>query len=431
MKQSNNSETTCQGIRPSFDVTSTRASAGESSEGVQAPITCTPQVVNCTNIYSGIDTLHLSVFVDLENSILIPEIEAAREIAREYERDAVPFTYFSPQWNVHRSGRRHFRYHLSMADTHVYFNTRSANGKFPTCLIEIGSLSCHCPGPFEVFKQIESFFESSGVVTKRHAVIRVDLSTDFVNVDINELDIDRGDQWISRARNFSVFQNNWNLSGVSLGKGSLMARIYEKRIELNEKKAFSKSDFFNRQWGLMSTDKKTPVVRVEFQFRSDVLREFQSDDDCFSIETLADLKESLNGLWGYASKIWLRQADKAVDRKNKNHSQSTLSFFWSLVQSVDFDADKKNLWRKKKKKDYVNIDALIEQGVGCLVAATAASLEKLEDWKQIPSKAASLIWNRLNYLIKYDMEKIYEKVHVTYNLNNLNPAGLNVTGRFI
>ncbi|WP_321414773.1 hypothetical protein [uncultured Desulfobacter sp.] len=414
----------CQPSLKSGDETTTRVSAGSFSDGVQALITCTPQLVSLSNVYSNIDTLHLSLYADLSGSNILEEIEKARAVARDFEQDCVPFTYFSKQWNVHRSGRRFFTYHISMADTHVYFNNRSVNGNFPTCLIEIGSMSSHLPGAIEVYEQVLKYLKSCDISVKKHHVTRVDLSTDFVNVDFSKLELHHMEKWITRAVSSSVHFTGRTISGMSIGKGNLMCRIYNKRTELKVKRATAKEDFFNRQWGLNSRDQKTPVVRVEFQYRREALTEFKTDD-LERIETLDDLKKSLNGLWAYSSKLWAKHCEHDVDRSNNNQSRDAVtSPFWKLVQLVSFDGDNPNLWRKREKAQYVNVEALIDQGVGCLVSAMAATIESVDDFKQIASMASRRVWRELQFRLNYYEEELFQKVQIVFNRNTLNPVGM-------
>jgi len=414
----------CQPAYSSDAETTTRVSAGAFSDGVQALITCTPQLADLSNVYSNIDTLHLSLYADLSGSNILEEIENARAVAREFEQDCVPFTYFSKQWNVHRSGRRFFTYHISMADTHVYFNNRSVHGNFPTCLIEIGSMSSHLPGAFEVYDQVLQYLKSCDIAVKKHHVTRVDLSTDFVNVDFKELDLHNMEKWITRAVSSSVHYTGRNISGMSIGKGNLMCRIYDKRIELKVKRATAKEDFFNRQWGLNSRDQRTPVVRVEFQYRREALTEFKTDD-LERIATLDDLKKSLNGLWGYSSKLWSKHCENEVDRSNNHQSRDAVtSPFWKLVQLVTFDNENPNMWRKREKNQYSNVEALIDQGVGCLCNAMAATLESLDDYKQIALMASNRVWREIQFRLNYYEEEFFQKAQIVFNRNNLNPVGL-------
>ncbi|EIM62136.1 hypothetical protein DespoDRAFT_00090 [Desulfobacter postgatei 2ac9] len=391
-----------------------------SSEGVQALITCTPQLVSLKTVYSNIDTLHLSVYADLSGSNLLEEIEKSREVAREFEKECIPFTYFSPQWNVHRSGRRFFTYHISMADTHIYFNKRSVHGDFPTCLIEIGSMSSHHPGAFSVFEDIKKFLKSCDISIKKHHVTRVDLSTDFVNINFRDLDLHNIEKWITRAIDAHVHYVGRSVSGISIGKGALMCRIYDKRKELNVKQATAKTDFFNRQWGLVSDDKKTPVVRVEFQFRREALKEFKTDD-LYQIDTVDDLQGVLNGLWGYSSKSWAKHCETEVDRSNNNQSRdAVISPFWKLVQLVDFNAENSNLWRHREKNQYINVKALIDQGIGCLTSAVAATIESMDDFKDVAIDASTIVWRELRNRIELHTDELYEKMEIVFNRNNLN-----------
>lgn len=414
----------CQPAFNSAAETTTRVSAGSFSDGVQALITCTPQLASLSNVYSNIDTLHLSLYADLSGSNILEEIEKARDVARDFEQDCIPFTYFSSQWNVHRSGRRFFTYHISMADIHVYFNNRSVHGKFPTCLIEIGSMSSHLPGAFEVYEQILKYLKSCDIAVKKHHVTRIDLSTDFVNVDLKELELHYMERWITRAVSSSIHFTGRNISGISIGKGNLMCRIYDKRTELKIKQATAKEDFFNRQWGLNSRDQTTPVVRVEFQYRREALTEFKTDD-LERIETLDDLKKSLNGLWAYSSKLWAKHCEHDIDRSNNHQSRDAVtSPFWKLVQLASFDGENPNLWRKREKAQHSNVVALIDQGVGCLVSAVAASIECLDDFKQVASIASSMVWRELQFRLNNYEEDLFEKMQIVFNRNHLNPAGV-------
>lgn len=394
------------------------------SDGVQALITCTPQIASLSNIYSGFDTVHLSGYADLSDSVILEEIEKAREVAREFEQDSIPFTYFSPQYNVHRSGRRFFTYHISTADTHIYFNERSVNGNFPTFLIEIGSISSHSPGPFEVFEQIIKYFKSCGISIRKHHVTRVDQSVDFVNIKISDFNLDDVNKWISRARTFSTYYINKALSGITVGKGDSMIRIYEKRTEMNEKRATAKQKFFNRKWGLATDDKTTPIIRIEVQSRRKVLKEFRMDG-VKGIESMDDLEKSKGALFSYfINGDWARHCEEKVDRIHNHQSRFKLSKFWLLVQSVKFDGGQKTLYRHREKNQYINVDAIIDQGVGCLVTAVAATLDSIDDFKQVSNKASSIVWNRLQYKLKFHESELLEKIQIAFNRNHLNPTGI-------
>ena len=401
-----------------------RVSAGAGCPGVQARITCTPQIVNLKETYSNFDTLHLSVYADITNSDLLKEIDKGRMLAREYEKESMPFTFFSPQWNVHRSGRRFFTYHISMADTHVFFNERSVNGTFPTCLIEIGSISAH-QGVDKIYNEIVGFLKSVGVSIRKYYISRVDLSTDFVGLSLEDFDLDNMKKWNTRANHRSVHYSGCQMSGISIGKGDLMARIYNKRKEMIDKKAFHKTEFFNRLWG-EKPDSSVDVIRVEFQFRREVLKEFKTGDDAFQVDTLSDLYQCLDGIWAYCTKSWLKHCETEIDRKNNNHSQAKISQFWALVQSVTFDISKTGsgtIARVRKKPDYMDVQGIIDQGVGCMITAVACRFEDRTDYnfKRLVSQATFELQKRLHHYFEFEMDKLTEKVRRVFNSNNFNP----------
>ncbi|MDA3897577.1 MAG: hypothetical protein PF482_15695 [Desulfobacteraceae bacterium] len=294
-------------LDPSTASAQNHGNGSESDDRGQARITCPPQVVS----HSSIDTLHLSLHADLSKSELLDRIEESRQLARDLELDKVPFTfkYFTVGFNVHRSGRRFFNYHISTADTHIFFNRRNAQGNFPTCLIEIGSQSSWNPGVFKIFKNIESYFQSARIKILKHTISRVDFCTDFIDQPFKDYDFGNVDKWICRANHFGVYYSGRKASGISYGKGNLVLRVYDKRKELSDTRSTAKQEFFNSIW----QDTLSPVTRVEFQIRRETIKEFRFGSGEQKIETIYDLLYAQNEIWSYCSKHWARHTATEVD----------------------------------------------------------------------------------------------------------------------
>jgi len=70
---------------------------------------------------------------------------------------------------------------------------------------------------------------------------------DFLNTDISSLGIEDEDQWVSRVHKFNNHKDRKMLSGITLGKGDIMLKIYEKALELERSK--NKQEVFAYLWG--------------------------------------------------------------------------------------------------------------------------------------------------------------------------------------
>ncbi len=139
------------------------------------------------------------------------------------------------------------------------------------------------------------------------------------------------------------------------------------------------------------------------------------------IDTVDDLQGVLNGLWGYTSKSWAKHCENEVDRSNNHQSRdAVISPFWQLVQSIDFNRENPNLWLHREKNQHSNVKALIDQGVGCLTSAVAATIESMDDFKSVALDASTIVWRELRHRIEHHTDELYEKMEIVFNRNNLN-----------
>jgi hypothetical protein len=81
---------------------------------------------------------------------------------------------------------------------------------------------------------------------------------------------------------------------VGLG-GALSARLYDKTIELQK----SKKDYLKVLWAAQGWTPDRRVYRLEFQFRSEALKEL-------GLRSYCALADGAGGLWRYAATDWLR-----------------------------------------------------------------------------------------------------------------------------
>lgn len=330
-------------------------------EGAQTRISCAPQLV------SGLDTIHLSLSCSIPEGVLT-ELKAAKEKIQEGPDGSALWKFGETNlfaWELSRVGVKLFPYILRSGDITFALSSRSTDSRIPNAQLSIGSLSSN-NNPLQLLDTIKKWMQLYGMEIKKETVARADIFVDL-ECDIAKLHLVSQSRMVTRAEKVANFFSNRRLSGVQVGTSSIVLRIYDKLLEMQEKRATAKQEFFFTTWGKIPEH----VTRVEFQLRRDALREFFLES-C----TLAELHAKLPETWKYLSEEWFRQTARAVDRENRNQSRETTSDFWRCVQAA-FDVVEKALDRTKKLKVF-NLRALIEQAGG-IMATIAAGLGLVHD----------------------------------------------------
>jgi len=289
---------------------------------------------------------------DGRESDLLPILEFMKKQVQDTENDSIPvFKEHGFDWNLYRTGTKFYTYRLKSGDVSLLFNRRKEDGKIPNCRLEIGSLSCWSPGFYGIYNLVKAFLALHGGDVVKERVSEVHLAADFIGADIKAMDLENRNHWISLARddgnydglkiskcepdpdelNFDCKHTNRKFSGLNIGSGDIMLRVYDKVIELKRKRATNKQQVFSEIWGVSAYDEQ-PVTRVEYQIRRPRLREF-SDLQGNQINTVFDLANALKSLWRYLTTEWTRHTDGPVNR-NHNQSKAKVSEFWQAVQSV-------------------------------------------------------------------------------------------------
>ncbi len=343
----------------------------------------------------GLDYLKVSFGVkfNLREGDFLGQLDMMKKQVQETELECIPiFKENGFDWNLYRSGTRLYNFRLKSGDITLMFNRRKHDGKIPNCRLEIGSLSCWSPGFYAIYNRVKTFLSLYGGEIVSEKVSEVHLTADFIGTDIKTTDVDNRAHWIALARDgsdhdgpkihpkdtadnepepdelaFDRRYSNSRFSGLSIGCGDLMLRIYDKVQELKRTRATHKQQIFSELWGVQKYD-ECPVTRVEYQIRRPKLREFVNDEGQ-RIDTVFDLVNCLKSLWRYFTTAWTRHNSSPVDR-NHHQSRAKVSEFWQKVQAV--------VWtgvfgyvrgHAVKHKD---IDMLRKQARGILLSVCAA-----------------------------------------------------------
>lgn len=352
--------------------------------GGKTRITCPLTVVN------GLDFLKVSFWLDWDSNTFFRELESLKIHLQTGEENTIPYHGTGGfDWNLHRTGTSRYNYRLTTGDLTLLFNTRRSDGVVPNTRLEIGSLSCWSPGFFTIYERIYSWLKALGATFVRESVSEVHLAADFINIETKSLGIENEDKWISRVHKFNVHYHRRNLSGITLGKGDIMLRIYDKVLELQNSP--HKQIVFAEIWGSVPYN-KVPVTRVEFQLRKTVLNEFEN-----KVQTVKDLLFALHALWQYCTQSWSRFCQKSVNR-NHNQSKAINSEFWQSVVNVSWSGVHEI--ERKKRRQNKSLDQIRANLRGMAMTASTFYDVNPEDIDHIVGVTQNMI--------EQDLKKLYE-----------------------
>lgn len=368
--------------------------------GSQTRITCEPIVATV----SCLDTLKISFWVDWNCSDLLERLQQAKDIAQKGENPSEPVDLAGHTWNVMRSGTSNYNYRLVRGDVKILINRGEAFTPFATTRIEIGSASCWSPGYRTIYDELSQLIELYGGVIVKEIISEVHLTTDFIGQDIRLLPVANQDHWITRAHDFAPHFSRKELTGISVGKGNFMLRIYDKIGEL--KKHTDKQELFKDVWGVQTFDEK-PVSRIEFQIRRPILKEFIP-----IINNLVDLENCLDSLWQYCCGNWCRLTSESVDR-NHHQSRAENHPFWNMALDVDWASAIKI----RREKRYVQKDQnrILKQARGLCMSLCAIREREPDDLEGVVTLSQMEIEKGLRELFKEDKEEFVRRMNKKIN----------------
>lgn len=134
----------------------------------------------------------------------------------------------------------------------------------------------------------------------------------------------------------------------------MYARLYDKTRELEQKG----DDWWLERWGRQH-DPEQRVLRVEFEFTRDGLREFQ-------INTPEEAFDQLGALWAYATGSWLSLRTPTAD---DTRSRWPIDPRWCAVQRSTLAGSSLPAERIRAGAAAGTIRTLLPQLVGYLTAA--------------------------------------------------------------
>ena len=124
---------------------------------------------------------------------------------------------------------------------------------------------------------------------------------------------------VTRAKDAAMFFYLTSMKGLSIGHGKMLARLYDKPLEIIQK---SKKIWMYDIWKIEKVPEDKRIIRVEFQLRREMLKEL-------NLETVEELFMRLGNIWVYCTEKWLKFRDRPG---LQSHQRKTLPF-WVSVQN--------------------------------------------------------------------------------------------------
>ena len=372
--------------------------------GGQAQISCPLVIANY-----GIDTLSLVLDADIPPE-LIENLSVKKLEVQSGTDDCLflPFgvtTLFS--FNLQRTGRKYYPYVLQTGDFSVSISARKCGASIPVMTVTVGSISCN-NDLTSLLKSFRLWCAYYKIRIKSEKVSRVDLFGDFT-APINELNVADQEYQITRAEKMALYFSSRRLSGIQIGCGDIVLRMYDKIREMTDKQALHKAEFFQAIWG-----NQLHITRVEFQLRRESIKQFLPDNSDYYA-----LLHKAPEIWKYLTSEWFRLTFSPVDRANNHQSRSDVSEFWLVVQSAFEVFEPTPTATRNKKQPTINIEGLIDQAAGILLTVCAASGVIYSDIFGIMTTAATTVQAKLTTLIdqagfKADFESRFARAFVTF-----------------
>ncbi len=314
-------------------------------------------------VSSGVDTLIVGFMIDsylevAEFEVLVEAKQKAGE--KVFNSKGYPVTWFGTDFVIKPSGGSGYEWILRNADVMVRIAKEARGGSvFPEVFVTFSSQFLWAEGMDGSMGKIMKWLSNWAVVSGTKASrcdLCVDLAMPFPELDINK-------EVVSRAKGKIIFTEPINRhvsgrrdTGYQIGKGELIARIYDKTNEIMaHQKEWFRAYWLNRGW-----DGETPVMRAEFQCRRNFLKRM-------SVDTCEDLKERMPDIWRYCTHEWLKICNPG---SKTNQSRWEVKEFWKMIQD-SFSLFGQEWGVLPYKVKYFKYDHLMQQTRGCLISACA------------------------------------------------------------
>jgi hypothetical protein len=336
-----------------------------------------PRRGQVTAVAAGVDTLYLSLTGDLDGAAM-QVLRRLREVTAH--EDVTPFTLDDADGslNLRPHGWRGYPLWLSSPRYELMVG---AAPPFPAAYVQLHSPYIHTLGVDEAAAAVVELVRGKlfGGGTMRVAPSRIDV---YADVQGWEPTIEDYGRFVCRAVSRRQFAQDSEthvagrrLTGFMFGRGDVVARIYNKTIELQTR---------GETWPLAvwrGADPEAPVWRVEFQYRRKALT-------TFGLRTLPAVLAARQDLWEYGTR-WLSLRMPCADAVRAHWPEAPE---WAALRDVEIGAPRSRLVRDRVRG--ADEDRLL-RGLGGYISSLAAAWNE-PDMEQAMRRAGPRLhqyWN--------------------------------------
>lgn len=363
-----------------------RGGRGDSRGGTgAAPSNTAPDnSINFQPLRWGIDSLYLSYPGELSASALA-DLKRLKLKAQGQEHEAAKAQLQIGDHCFEVRDKSSGLFAFTLADGAFVIRLSAGKSKtLPMAYVQVSSRLLAHKSPELIESELRWLLSELGRV-ERPKVSRVDLFVDFASTDSMET-WDRS-AWVTKASAVHQYAEDSTFTGWTVGAGGvLMARLYLKLLELQK----SGKDYLLALWREAGWDGITPVWRLEFEFRRDVLAQLKLD-------SLPAILSSLNGLWSYASTEWLTL--RIPNPGDRTRSRWPIHPLWMALASIDWETEGGPLVRTFTPTRAPSLDWL---GVRALsMVASVAAVQGCRDFNQAAADLLDQAFKALGH--RYDL----------------------------
>ena len=271
----------------------------------------------------GIDSLYLSYPGNLSESIDAELHDLKKQAQNHIRKDLsakAQIRLGDHVFEVMDKGMGRAPYVLVDNSFHIQLASHKAIS-IPMAYVQISSeYLCHVE-PLEAEKHLQGILCQLGEIDSPN-VSRIDLFVDFASNE--NMEGWHRTAWVTTANHTAQHADRADFTGWSIGAGGpIMARLYDKRKEsIKSKKTYLEPLCRENGW-----DGEMPVWRLEFQFRSEVLKQ------C-GLSGLRTILENLNSLWQYGTTDWLKLTKP--NESDNTRSRWPIRPIWQELSSIDW-----------------------------------------------------------------------------------------------
>ena len=270
-----------------------------------------------TVLASGIDTLVLAIDVNWKDESFFQYLAEMKEkaIAEDKEigieiRNDLGSIFWKGTIKPH--GSKGYEWIITGTDFSLIIGNWGKPRSKPSIMAQVSSEGLWRLGPVVAVDFLVELINCSGGKIVSNKISRVDLCID-ITFPAKIWSPNLANYCVSRATHTATHFNNRKLTGLSIGKKKISARLYDKPLEIKQK---SKKFWMFNIWGIRSVPDSLKVIRIEFQLRREVIKDL-------GLDQVDSLFSHCDNLWAYCSKEWL----KFQSRPGKHHTQRK-TFRW-------------------------------------------------------------------------------------------------------